>query len=61
MPAVMEAIDHMSSEERIKTMEYLWAAMTAAALSRRALKKRCACSMKTRPTSKGVMKNGSYA
>ena len=31
MPAVMEAIDHMSSEERVKTMEYLWAAMTAAA------------------------------
>ena len=29
MPAVMEAIDKMSSEERIKTMEYLWAAMTA--------------------------------
>ena len=31
MPAVMEAIDRMSSDERIKTMEYLWAAMTAAA------------------------------
>ena len=31
MPAVMEAIDRMSADERIKTMEYLWAAMTAAA------------------------------
>ena len=31
MPAVMEAIDRMSPDERIKTMEYLWAAMTAAA------------------------------
>ena len=31
MPAIMEAIDRMSSEERVKTMEYLWAAMTAAA------------------------------
>ena len=31
MPAVMEAIDRMSSDERVKTMEYLWAAMTAAA------------------------------
>lgn len=29
MPAVMEAIDRMSSDERVKTMEYLWAAMTA--------------------------------
>ena len=29
MPEVMEAIDRMSSEERVKTMEYLWAAMTA--------------------------------
>jgi len=27
----MEAIDRMSSDERVKTMEYLWAAMTAAA------------------------------
>ena len=31
MPAVMEAINRMSSEEKIKTMEYLWASMTAAA------------------------------
>ena len=31
MPAVMEAIDRMSSDERVKTMEYLWAAMTATA------------------------------
>jgi len=31
MPAVMEAIDRMSPDERVKTMEYLWAAMTAAA------------------------------
>ena len=31
MPAMMEAIDRMSSDERVKTMEYLWAAMTAAA------------------------------
>ena len=31
MSAVMEAIDRMSSDERVKTMEYLWAAMTAAA------------------------------
>ena len=31
MPAVMEAIDRMSADDRIKTMEYLWAAMTAAA------------------------------
>ena len=31
MPAVMEAIDRMSADERVKTMEYLWAAMTAAA------------------------------
>ena len=30
MPAVMEAIDRMSPDERVKTMEYLWAAMTAA-------------------------------
>ena len=29
--AVMEAIDRMTSDERVKTMEYLWAAMTAAA------------------------------
>ena len=29
MSEVMEAIDRMSSEERVKTMEYLWAAMTA--------------------------------
>ena len=31
MPAVMEAIDRMTSDERVKTMEYLWAAMTAVA------------------------------
>ena len=31
MPAVMEAIDRMTSDERVKTMEYLWAAMTATA------------------------------
>ena len=31
MPAVMEAIDRMSPDERVQTMEYLWAAMTAAA------------------------------
>ena len=31
MPEVMEAIDRMSSDERVKTMEYLWAAMTATA------------------------------
>ncbi len=31
MPAVLEAIDRMSSDERIMTMEYLWSAMTAAA------------------------------
>ena len=31
MPAVMEAIDRMSPDERVKTMEYLWATMTAAA------------------------------
>lgn len=31
MPAVMEAIDKMSADERVRTMEYLWAAMTAAA------------------------------
>ena len=31
MPAVMEAIDRMSSDERVKTMEYLWSAMTATA------------------------------
>ena len=31
MPAVMEAIDRMSPDERVKTMEYLLAAMTAAA------------------------------
>lgn len=29
MPAVMEAIDRMTADERIKTMEYLWAVMTA--------------------------------
>lgn len=29
MPAVMEAIDKMSPDERVQTMEYLWAAMTA--------------------------------
>ena len=29
MPEVTEATDRMSSEERVKTMEYLWAAMTA--------------------------------
>jgi len=27
----MEAIDRMSPDERVKTMEYLWAAMTASA------------------------------
>lgn len=31
MPAIMEAIDRMSSDDRVKTMEYLWAAMTAVA------------------------------
>ena len=31
MSAVMEAIDKMSADERVRTMEYLWAAMTAAA------------------------------
>ncbi len=31
MPAVMEAIDKMSADERVRTMEYLWAAMTATA------------------------------
>ena len=31
MPAVMEAIDKMSADERVRTMEYLWAVMTAAA------------------------------
>ena len=31
MPAVKEAIDRMSSAERVETMEYLWMAMTAAA------------------------------
>ena len=31
MPAVMEAIDKMTSDERVKTMEYLWAVMTAVA------------------------------
>jgi len=31
MPAVMEAIDRMSATERVKTLEYLWAAMTAVA------------------------------
>ena len=31
MPAVMEAIDRMTSDERVKTMEYLWAVMTAVA------------------------------
>ena len=31
MPEVIEAIDRMSSDERVKTMGYLWAAMTAAA------------------------------
>jgi len=28
MPTVMEAIDKMSADERLQTMEYLWAAMT---------------------------------
>jgi len=31
MPAVTEAIDRMSSDEKVKTMEYLWSAMTATA------------------------------
>ena len=31
MPAVKEAIDRMTADERVETMEYLWAAMTAAA------------------------------
>ncbi|MBR1921340.1 MAG: addiction module protein [Kiritimatiellae bacterium] len=31
MPAVKEAIDRMSSAEKVETMEYLWAAMTASA------------------------------
>ena len=31
MPAVMEAIDRMSPDERVKAVEYLWAAMTAVA------------------------------
>lgn len=29
MPAVKEAIDRMSFADKVKTMEYLWAAMTA--------------------------------
>lgn len=29
MPVVMEAIDRMSATDRVKTLEYLWAAMTA--------------------------------
>lgn len=29
MPAVQEAIDRMSFADKVKTMEYLWAAMTA--------------------------------
>ena len=33
MPAVMEAIDRMTPDERVKTMEYLWAAMTDTAES----------------------------
>jgi len=31
MPAMKEAIDSMSAAERVRTMEYLWAAMTNAA------------------------------
>lgn len=31
MPAVMEAIDKMTPDERVKTMEYLWTVMTAVA------------------------------
>jgi len=31
MPMVMEAIDNMSADERLQTMEYLWAAMTRVA------------------------------
>ena len=31
MPAVMETIDRMPSDEKVKTMEYLWPAMTATA------------------------------
>jgi len=31
MPMVMEAIDKMSADERLRTMEYLWAAMTRVA------------------------------
>ena len=31
MPAIMEAIDRMSSDDRVRTMEYLWAVMTAVA------------------------------
>ena len=31
MPAVMEAIYRMSSDNSVKTMEYLWAVMTAVA------------------------------
>lgn len=31
MPMVMEAIDKMSADERVRTMEYLWATMTRVA------------------------------
>lgn len=31
MPAVQEAIDRMSFADKVKTMEYLWMAMTAVA------------------------------
>jgi len=31
MPTVLEAIDKMSADQRLQTMEYLWAAMTRAA------------------------------
>jgi len=31
MPMVMEAIDKMSAEERLQTMEYLWSVMTRVA------------------------------
>jgi len=31
MPQVLEAIDKMSADERVRTMEYLWATMTRVA------------------------------
>jgi len=31
MPQILEAIDKMSADERVRTMEYLWATMTRVA------------------------------